>query len=61
MWPVALEWLTPDEIRERRERLLVGVGMPEEELRRRAADYTLTSKQSAVLDEIDDLNFLLGV
>ncbi len=54
-----IEMLTPDEIHERRERLLAQAGMSEDELRRRAADYTLTSEQSAILDELSDLDFLL--
>jgi hypothetical protein len=51
----------PEELRVERERLLREVGMDELALRRAAADYRLSAEQTAVLDEIDRIDYLLGV
>ncbi|HTZ43749.1 MAG TPA: hypothetical protein VMB79_07780 [Jatrophihabitans sp.] len=55
-----LEVLTRDEIVQRRKRLLAETSMSEDELRTRAANYTLTPRESGILAEIDGLEFLLG-
>lgn len=54
-----VERLSASEIETRRAGLLVGAGMSEEELRARGAVYALTDAQAAVLDELEDLDFLL--
>jgi hypothetical protein len=54
-----VERLNPSEIEARRAELLARVGMSEEELRARGAAYALTDAQAAVLDELEDLDFLL--
>jgi hypothetical protein len=51
----------PEELRVERERLLREIEMDEFALRRAAADYRLTAEQTAILDEIDRIDYLLGV
>lgn len=55
-----VELLTRDQIAERRGELLQQVRMTEEELRRRAEEYSLTPEEDAVLSEIESLDFLLA-
>lgn len=51
--------LTAQEIEERRRALLAEAGMSAEELRERADVWALTQAQSAILDALEDLDFLL--
>lgn len=54
-----VELLTRDEITERRDALLAKAGMPLDDLRDAADEYRLTPTQAALLDEVEDLEFLL--
>lgn len=56
-----LELLTREQLQQRRTELLQRVGLSEDELRRRADDYALTPQQSALAEEISDLEYLLAV
>lgn len=51
---------TTSDLQRKREQLLAGIKMPEEELRRRAETYQLTADEIDVLREIDEIDFLLG-
>jgi len=53
--------MTQRELRDRRRQLLNEAPMSEEDLRRGAASYILTPEQAALLDEIDRIDYLLGV
>jgi hypothetical protein len=55
-----VETLSREEILERRDALLAETAMTEAELRRRAADYTLTVYEAGILSEINAMEFLLG-
>ena len=55
-----VETLSHDEIVRRRDELLAEAAMSEDELRSRAADYILSSREAAILSEIEGLEFLLG-
>ncbi len=52
--------LTEREMRERRRELLIQSGMDELALRQAAADYRLSADSTALLDEIDRIDYLLG-
>ncbi len=52
---------SPAELHDQRETLLREIGMDEATLRRAAADYRLTAEQTAILDELDRIDYLLGV
>ncbi len=45
---------------ERRRQLLKSVGLTEAELRVRAVERSLTSAEADVLEELDEIGFLLG-
>jgi uncharacterized hydantoinase/oxoprolinase family protein len=49
-----------DALRDRRAALLAETGLTESDLRRRAEVYSLTAELSAVLDEIEEIDYLLG-
>ena len=51
---------TPDDLREARARLLAEAGLPEDELRRRGQRYELDLHLIGLLDEIDEIDYLLG-
>jgi hypothetical protein len=51
--------LTPDELKGARESLLARAGMPEQELRTRAADWALTRSLRGILSEVDGLDYLI--
>lgn len=48
------------ELWQERGELLELAGLPEPELRRRAATYQLTAEQLDILDAIDNIDFLLN-
>lgn len=52
--------VTPDELRVTRARLLEASGMSEEELRRRGRAYQLDLEEIGILDEIDQIDYLLS-
>jgi hypothetical protein len=54
-----VEVLSSEQIAGRRRRLLECAGMPEQELKRRAEQYALTPEQMALLEELEDLDYLL--
>ncbi len=56
----AVEVMHADELRARRAELLAASGLNEDELRRRAAVYSLPPDLVAVLSEIDEIDYLLG-
>lgn len=49
-----------DELKHEREELLQRSGLPEDELRRRAETYQLTTEQMDIVHAIDNIDFLLG-
>ena len=49
-----------EEMKERRSLALASVKMSEKRLRRLAAKYQLNAQQLAVMDLVDDLDFLIG-
>ena len=51
---------TPEDLREARARLLAEAGLPEDELRRRGQRYELDLHLIGLLDEIDQIDYLLG-
>jgi hypothetical protein len=51
---------TPEDLRETRARLLAEAGLPEDELRRRGQRYELDLHLIGLLDEIDQIDYLLG-
>lgn len=51
---------TPDELRASRARLLADSGLDEAELRRRGQEYSLDLHLIGLLDEIDQIDYLLG-
>jgi len=55
----ALEMLTEDEARHRRAEIAACLRHGEAELRARAALYLLDAAELAVLDKLDELDFLL--
>lgn len=55
-----VEILSHDEIVRRRNELLSEAAMSEEELRNRAAAYTLSPREAGILSELEGLEFLLG-
>ena len=55
-----VELLSVEEIRSRRVALLLQSPLPEAELRQRAGDYLLSPAERALLDELDELDYLLG-
>jgi hypothetical protein len=54
-----VEALSRTEIEARKRALLDRAAMSEDELRSRGEDYALTGAQAAILDELEDLDFLL--
>jgi hypothetical protein len=48
------------QLQERRQELLSAACMDESKLRQAAADYLLSAEQTAILDEIDRIDYLLG-
>lgn len=54
-----VERLTNEELESRRAALLARAALPEQELRQRAAVYDVTPEQAAIVDELDDLDWLL--
>jgi hypothetical protein len=52
--------VTRRELLERRSELLRQAGLPEDELRHRAAAYLLDLQQIAVIDELDEIAYLLS-
>lgn len=59
MAPVAI--LTEDDLHVRRDKALGRLTVTEDDLRARAEGYRLTAVELAVLTELDDIDFLLGV
>ena len=55
-----LEILSAEDLRARRAALVVDAGLPEEELRERAADYTLSAEQMGLWSKIEDIDYLLA-
>ncbi|QDB78599.1 hypothetical protein FE251_03795 [Georgenia wutianyii] len=55
-----VEMLTREQALERRDQLREQLGLSEADMRDRAANYELTLHQSALVDEIDGLNYLLA-
>ena len=55
-----VEMLTVDAAKQRRAELLESVGGDEQALRARAAAYALQADELAALNEIDELDYLLG-
>jgi hypothetical protein len=55
-----VEVMHSTELRARRAELLVQSGTSEDELRRRSEVYSLTPELAAVLDEIEEIDYLLG-
>ena len=51
---------TPEDLRAARARLLAEAGLPEAELRRRGRRYELDLHLIGLLDEIDQIDYLLG-
>lgn len=47
------------ELKRERDMLLKRAGIPEDELRRRAQTYQLTTEQMDILDAINDIDYLL--
>lgn len=58
--PPTIQYLDADEIRARRAELLRQAGLDLATLKERAAQYRLSPEQSAILDELEDLEFLAG-
>jgi hypothetical protein len=58
MAPVIVE--TRDKLVERREQILRALGTSLDEFRKRAAVETLTGDELDMLDELDEIAFLLG-
>lgn len=54
-----VEVMRSDELLARRSELLSGCGMTEDELRQSADVYSLTPELAAVLDEIEEIDYLL--
>lgn len=55
---VNLEYLTDADVDSRIDELLAGVSMTLDEIRRKGASFALDREERAVLDEIEDLEFL---
>jgi hypothetical protein len=55
-----VEILTVEAAKKRRDELLQAVGGDEQAIRERAADYALQADELAALNEIDELDYLLG-
>lgn len=58
--PPTIEYLNAHEIQTRRTELLRRAGLELATLKERAAQYRLSPEQSAILDELEDLEFLAG-
>lgn len=56
-----MELMQREEILALRDKLLARTGLSDEELMRRAVDYSLTPEQSAIAEEISDLDYLLEI
>lgn len=54
-----IEWLTVKQLRARRAALLERAGMTESELRARRDNYVLDLEGQAVLEALDDVDYLL--
>lgn len=52
--------VTEKQLRARRDHLIAATKMPEKDLWKRAEDYTLTSEQRLLVEEILSIDFLLG-
>ena len=52
--------VTNPQLKRKRHQLVKATGLPETELWTRAADYTLTTEQRRIVDEILNIDFLLG-
>lgn len=57
---VTVEVVDPSGLMRRRRELLDKVRMDERSLRRAAAEYRLDDEQTAILDELDRIDFLVG-
>ena len=55
-----VEIISAAEARERRQQLLARLTCSEEELRDRDSKYQLGAEELAILDRLDELDFLLG-
>lgn len=55
-----LHEVTRPQLAARRCAALTRLGMPESELRRRAAEHVLTPEEREVLIELEEIDFLLG-
>lgn len=55
-----IRYMTPDNIRARREQLLTEVGMDADSLKALGELYQLTPEQAAALRELESLEFLAG-
>lgn len=51
---------TEQELKNQRDDLIRRAGMSLDELRRRRTSYTLTGEEMAVLDRVEDIEFLLN-
>lgn len=60
MGAATVEFLTPDQAQARRDELIASVGGDESVFRERAAQYALDEHESAVLDEVELLDYLLS-
>ena len=58
MVPEVLVLKSDEDVESRRRALLGQVGVAEEELRRRGADYLLTENEAVVLRELENLDYL---
>ena len=58
---IIVDVLTVDSARAKRAAILNSLGCSEEELRGRADNYALTARELAAMDEIEGLDYLLGL
>lgn len=58
--PPTIIVLTPEEIEQRRRDLLAASGLDHETLRERGANFMLSPEQAAILNELENLEFLAG-
>lgn len=60
MTPVTLEVITSEEARARHAKLLEAIG-DRDAFERRAEEYALDARESALYDDLVELEFLLGI
>lgn len=60
MTMIQMERVSTDSLQQERTALLAAAGLPLAELRRRAETYDLSIRQRDILEQIEDLDFLLA-